>query len=93
MSAIASRAGSTRNKLLWGELLIGLACGTVAMVQDISPFYRESIHAGDGWELAARATALCPLISFPDNFYQFNCRQTPLQTLVVAVIIETSSEH
>jgi hypothetical protein len=50
------------------------------MVQDISPFYKESIHAGDGWELAAQSMALCPLISFPDNFYQFNCRQTPLQT-------------
>ena len=58
MSAIASRAGSTRNKLLWGELLIGLACGTVAMVQDISPFYKESIHAGDGWEPVLRLFVL-----------------------------------
>ncbi len=27
------------------------------------------------------------------NRHQFNCRYTPLQILVIAVIIETSSEH
>ncbi len=50
MSAIASRAGSTRNKLLWGELLTGLACRIVAMVQDMSSFYQASIYTDDGWE-------------------------------------------
>ena len=32
-------------------------------------------------------------ISFPDDPHQFYCRNTPLQTLTIPVIIETSSEH
>ncbi len=75
----------------------GLACGTFAMVQYLSPFYQKSIHAGDGKRTLARATALfqpsVTLISFPDNSHQFYCRYTPLQTLTIPVIIETSSEH
>jgi hypothetical protein len=43
--------------------------------------------------------AQCPMpharihITPPYHLDQFNCRQTPLQTLVVGVIIDTSSEH
>ncbi len=32
-------------------------------------------------------------ISFPDDPHQLSCRYTPLQTVTIPLIIETSSEH
>ncbi|MEG3849038.1 hypothetical protein QT971_16670 [Microcoleus sp. herbarium19] len=92
-----SRAGSTRNKLLWAQPQTSLVVAAAAIAQDMSSFCKASIHADNRRSLPARATPCCArevkLISFPDESHQFYCRYTPLQTLTIRLIIDTSSEH
>ncbi|WP_293125080.1 hypothetical protein [Microcoleus sp. bin38.metabat.b11b12b14.051] len=92
----AAREGSTSNQLVLGRHLIGQACMTVATGARYQSILKPSIHAGHSLR-DSYASRLFPLavtlISFPDDPHQLNCRYTPLQTLTIPLIIETSSEH
>jgi len=68
------------------------ACGTVATGARHELILKASIHARDSYASRLFRPRIT-LISFPDERHQLNCCYTPLQTLTIPLIIETSSEH